>query len=217
MTVEEFINQELARHSKAVEDKYAAKIEALKSKFETTKAALWQTHREVVAGSLKENVDMNMESLALNDAKNAKKKPAAGKKAVKEKKMVCGRHYNPTLPLVRVKCISAREENFTHYLGQEWALQPAYDKPCKIGRSKHQHYTGRGMSLSIDAEVSTSHGEIGISKKTQKLYYKDVGSSNGTAVLVDGKEADVSPGIELELVSGTVFRIGVCLYEVTID
>ena len=219
MTVVDFLQEELAYQSKVLEAKYEAKVAALKAKFEATKAALWQTHNELVAGDYKENADTNVKPPSLDDDSNKmnKKKPAAGKKAAKGPVMVCGRAINPSLPFARFKCVESVGKDCAHYIGTEWALQPTIDKPCVIGRSKHKKCTSRGMSLSDDGEVSSTHAEIGVSRKNRTLYYKDVGSSNGSYVVDEKKEEDLlQPNIEIDLVSGSVFRIGVCLYEVTL-
>jgi hypothetical protein len=213
MTVEELLIHEHGLQSKLVATCYEAKIEAIKSNFEKIKEALWQTHRDAVAGDFKENLEF---SVAFDDLYNNKKKPTSKKAPVK----VGGRLIDPTLPLVRVKCIAAQENHLNHYVGKEWMLQPGLGKPCKIGRSKGIHFINKGVSLSEDLEVSTSHGEFGMSKKTHKLYYKDMGSSNGSYIVDSetNKELDeqLTVSEEYDLVSGMVMRFGVCIFEITL-
>lgn len=214
MSVEEFLNRELAYQSLIVEAKYEAQIECLKTNFQKTKEALWQTHDDLLAGILKEN-DSHSSSSESNN--HLKKKPTkAARKPAHQ--TLCGRVVDTGLPIVRVKCIASLEPYLEHMVGKQWVIQPVLNKPCKVGRSKNAHFTNKGISLSEDLEVSTTHGEFGISKETGKLYFKDLGSSNGSyEVASKHKELQINPKIEHELLPGSVLRLGGCLYEVTLS
>ncbi|GKY98878.1 hypothetical protein MPSEU_000843800 [Mayamaea pseudoterrestris] len=218
MSIEQFLEQELGFQIEIMSATYDAKIDALKSKFETIKEALWQTHADAPAGNFKENQAQSTYSgHAGKTGKTLKKlatKPAA-RKAPPE--TICGRTIDPNLPYIRITCIASQKKAGECYIGKEWAVQPTFEKPCKVGRSRGIHFTNKGMSLSGDLEVSTTHAEFGVSKKTRNLYYKDTGSTNGSYIYTENEPLiQLAGGSELELVSRMTLLIGVCIYEITL-
>ena len=96
------------------------------------------------------------------------------------------------------------------YQGSKYTLHPAIRKPCWIGRSTSKKFRERGISLSNDAEVSTTHGKFHIHPSSggvnSKLVYTDTGSTNGT--VYNGEE--IEDQVPLELVDGMVLVIGNC-------
>ncbi|GKY90564.1 hypothetical protein MPSEU_000030100 [Mayamaea pseudoterrestris] len=218
MSIEQLLEQELGFQSEIMSASYDAKIDALKSKFETIKNALWQTHTDALAGNFKENQGQSIASKLAGKTGKELKKPftrPVGRKAPPE--TICGRTIDPNLPYIRITCIASQKKAGECYIGKEWVVQPTFEKPCKVGRSRGIHFTNKGLSLSDDLEVSTTHSEFGVSKKTRKLYYKDTGSTNGSYIYTENEPLiQLAGGSELELVSGMTLLIGVCIYKIAV-
>jgi FHA domain len=66
------------------------------------------------------------------------------------------------------------------YVGNSWTLRPTPKAACMIGRSTGKKFKEKGVSLSTDEEVSTTHGKVHV--RGGKLYFTDTGSTNGSTV-----------------------------------
>jgi hypothetical protein len=96
------------------------------------------------------------------------------------------------------------------YAGQTFDLQPKPRSPCFIGRSAGKKFRDRGISMPNDGEVSTTHAKVEV--KSGKVYFTDVGSTNGT--LLNGEE--VEPNVPLLITEGMQLLIGAELVRFTL-
>jgi len=88
------------------------------------------------------------------------------------------------------------------HAGAKFYLDPRSRAPCFLGRSAGKKFTERGISLSSDLEVSTTHGKFELKKGS--YFYTDQGSTNGSYY----KNVLMEPYQALELVSGMVLTVG---------
>mmetsp|Transcript_7492 Transcript_7492/g.10901 ORF Transcript_7492/g.10901 Transcript_7492/m.10901 type:complete len:204 (-) Transcript_7492:149-760(-) len=95
------------------------------------------------------------------------------------------------------------------YEGGMFHLCPKGSAPCMIGRSTGKKYRERGISLSKDGEVSTTHGKFEI--LNGKAYYTDTGSTNGTCL--DGVALEGNTPFQLR--EGSVLAVGGCVLVVS--
>jgi hypothetical protein len=66
------------------------------------------------------------------------------------------------------------------YSGKTWRLRPRPGHPCLLGRSTGKAFRDGGMSLPLDAEVSTTHAKLhclGL-----HIFFTDMGSTNGSKI-----------------------------------
>ena len=96
------------------------------------------------------------------------------------------------------------------YTGLTVNLHPKSRAPCFIGRSTGKKFRDRGISLPSDQELSTTHGKF--ESKRGKIYFTDMGSTNGT--FVNGEQ--LSPGKDLKLDDGTVIDVGLSRLEISL-
>ncbi|KAL7448015.1 hypothetical protein ACHAXS_000122, partial [Conticribra weissflogii] len=90
----------------------------------------------------------------------------------------------------------------------KFLLRPKPGTPCYIGRSKGKKFVKNGISLSKDAEISTTHGkflvEAGLGRLDPTFYFVDVGSTNGT--FLEGDQLE--PEKLVKLTEGMELRVG---------
>lgn len=107
------------------------------------------------------------------------------------------------------------------YVGKKFTLKVTPRAPRLVGRSTSKNFRDKGISLSKDLEVSTSHGKFVLKK--EKLYFVDTESTNGT-IVSEGRGSGVSDSstIQLEpnepylLSTGTLITCGQTVMKVTL-
>ena len=85
-----------------------------------------------------------------------------------------------------------------------FVLRPTTRSPSFIGRSTGKKFVQKGISLSKDNQVSTTHGKFSISKGV--AYFTDTGSTNGTILKGNTEELEVDEKLELQ--DGMVLVVG---------
>jgi hypothetical protein len=91
----------------------------------------------------------------------------------------------------------------SEYAGQEWLFEDMKEgQVVPIGRSKIKKFRETGLSLPKDGGVSTKHANVVL--REGRLWYTDLGSSNGTEL----NGAEVPEHTEVELEDGAVLAIG---------
>ena len=99
-----------------------------------------------------------------------------------------------------------------HYSGNTYALVPNKRNPCWVGRSQGKKFKERGISLSKDLEISTSHGKFEIIGGS--FYYTDAGSTNGSKV--HGTQ-EIVPDTPFPLEDGIEFTLGQSVLKVSLS
>mmetsp|Transcript_6324 Transcript_6324/g.9194 ORF Transcript_6324/g.9194 Transcript_6324/m.9194 type:complete len:217 (+) Transcript_6324:74-724(+) len=95
--------------------------------------------------------------------------------------------------------------------GQTRALTPKTNAPCMVGRSAGAKFRKSGLSFKEDSEVSTTHGKFQLLGR--KIFFTDVGSSNGTRI--DNEE--LRKNVEYEVEDGMTFQVGGTIFTVRLE
>lgn len=104
------------------------------------------------------------------------------------------------------------------YKGKKYTLKVTPRAPRLVGRSQSKNFREKGISLSKDLEVSTSHGKFVLMK--DKLYFVDTESTNGSLVSQGG--GDTSDNEQMEpnepylLATGTMITCGQTVMKITL-
>jgi FHA domain len=178
-TVEQALQYCLIQAHKETEAKYHQIEVSLNQQFEKGKNEIWKCHEKVLEESKKANVQ-NSPCPTRDITKNGN----SGKQSAKA----------PTT--VNVEIIGG------HYAGNTYNLTPKVRQPCWVGRSQGKKFKDRGISLSKDLEISTTHGKFEL--VGGKLHYTDAGSTNGSKVYGE----DLPPEKPFPLVNGVELVLG---------
>lgn len=100
------------------------------------------------------------------------------------------------------------------YTGKFFMLKPTPRTACLIGRSTSKKFKEKGISLPQDGEVSTSHGKIEMI--SNKYYYIDTGSTNGSRLKESGYDIPAHEPILLPKESITELIIGATTLQIQI-
>eukprot|EP00816_Leptocylindrus_hargravesii_P012964 CAMPEP_0196804346 /NCGR_PEP_ID=MMETSP1362-20130617/3952_1 /TAXON_ID=163516 /ORGANISM="Leptocylindrus danicus, Strain CCMP1856" /LENGTH=219 /DNA_ID=CAMNT_0042176597 /DNA_START=64 /DNA_END=723 /DNA_ORIENTATION=- len=128
-------------------------------------------------------------SAPLNDKENIKQQEIPSTEESKETKKKAAKKGGTakSCPL-KLRVLSGPHKD------EEFFIRPTLRVPCVIGRSKAKKFVDKGVSLNQDEQVSTMHGEF-IFKSGQAMFV-DVGSTNGSSVMMDGEELWLEQGHE---------------------
>ena len=97
------------------------------------------------------------------------------------------------------------------YAGKSFTIKPTEGgEACKVGRSTGKKFKNKGLSLSKDGEVSTTHGKFEV--LDGNVYFTDLGSTNGTFV----NEKPLNVGEPFPVCPGDRIHIGSCNFERTV-
>lgn len=206
------------------EQKHNKIIESLNKELEAGKQEIWGSHEQVVAADSRqtnneeeddgENEDPNhvvtvasTTTTGKNSNTNIQKNEVAAEKAAENNKTANTTSLSAAAaPTAKGKKRKGYEiqlvvtEGF--YEGESFVLQPTLKTACFVGRSTAKKFKDKGISLSKDGEVSTTHGKFEIIGG--RAYYTDMGSTNGS--LYEGEELE--DNVPLELKKGMVLQLG---------
>jgi FHA domain len=109
------------------------------------------------------------------------------------------------------------------YMGKTFTLKVTSRAPRLVGRSQSKNFRDKGISLSKDLEVSTSHGKFVLIK--DKVYFVDTESTNGTLVSESGDNTSsndhtttdqMEPNEPYQLSTGTMITCGQTVMKITL-
>jgi hypothetical protein len=233
-TVEHVFQWSLLQSYKATDDQYQQISQALHQQLAAGEEEVWQVHQEVLrqadaeedgAGDgrdIEQQPSSQLESEqpsapgpephsspmhkvplgevsenkppANNEKHNSKSSPAAQKPS----------KTGPPANTIRVEIVGGM------YEGKVFDLQPKPRTPCMVGRSGGKKFKDKGISLTKDLEVSTTHGKFEIINGN--FYFTDTGSTNGTKV--EGEELE--PDTPFPLTNNLEILCGQTLLKITL-
>lgn len=175
----------LLQAHKETEEKYSQIETSLNQQVEKGKKEIWKCHEKVIEENNNQSPH-NPTGCRKNKPKQASKKG--------------------NLPsTINVQIIGG------HYAGNTYTLVPKVRHPCWVGRSQGKKFKERGISLSKDLEISTTHGKFEL--VGGKLHYTDTGSTNGSKV---GSE-ELNPDTPFPLENGTELILGQSILKITLS
>jgi hypothetical protein len=196
MTVEDYISIFVEHLKNNIRDKNTESKAKLDLQLENAKRQLFDAHREVLDSveSHHKPIDDATTTDGLRIQNSVDKTTITNNKQPQtvdkvEKTMVESNG-------IRVEILSGPHSGATFF------LDPRPRAPCFLGRSAGKKFTERGISLSSDLEVSTTHGKFELKKGI--YYYIDQSSTNGSYY----KDKLIEPFQALELVDGMVITVG---------
>ena len=186
-TVEQALQHCLLQAHRETEEKYNQIETSLNQQFEKGKNDIWKCHKRVLEECTN---DQSPNPNVLRDV--------SSKSGSKPRKAI-----SPTT--VHIEIIGG------HYNGTSYNLMPKARHPCWVGRSQGRKFKDRGISLSKDIEISTTHGKFEVI--AGKLHYTDTGSTNGSKV----GETELEPDTPLPLENGTELILGQSILRITLS
>lgn len=187
-TVEQALQYCLLQAHRETEEKYNQIETSLNQQLEKGKNDIWKCHKRVLEESTNEQ----------SPNRSALRSVSSNKSGIKPKKT-----GSPTTVNIQI--------TGGHYDGNAYTLVPKVRHPCWVGRSQGRKFKERGISLSKDLEISTTHGKFEVI--AGKLHYTDTGSTNGSKV----GEKELEPDAPLPLENGTELILGQSILKIQLS
>lgn len=233
-TIEQLLQWCLQKSQASIDSKTNELVNALQELYDNAEEDIWELHRLVVQNNIDAEAEEETEDQAEADVvKDAVEGDQLGIDGNSENVAPINsniqQHEDSKATSVPVSVVKPKSETavtniiptskprkqlknlFVEILtgpheGSTYLLKPRQNRPCEIGRSKGKKFLQRGISLSKDSEVSTSHGkfECRIVEGEYRMFYTDTGSTNGTSLNGEAIEDNVP----LELKDGIVLVFG---------
>lgn len=198
MTVEEYISNFVEYLKNNIREKNADSKAKLDLQWENGKRQLFEAHREVLTtleSHHKPHVDVPMQEISsIQSFQDSVETTVTNNKTSQLEDKV--EQTTKESKGIQVDVLSGP------HAGTTFHLDPRPRAPCFLGRSAGKKFTERGISLSSDLEVSTTHGKFELKKGS--YFYTDQSSTNGSYY----KDKLVEPFQALELVDGMVITVG---------
>jgi hypothetical protein len=191
-TVEQTLQWWLLRAHDETEAKFEEVVQSLTKQMERGKEELWECHRHVkkiLNNEISENVDPQIPTTDHDEMTKSQRQQATG--------TTTSNGTTTTADTIHVEITTGE------YEGNSYDLKPKPKAPCWVGRSTGKKFRDRGISLTKDLEVSTTHGKFELLHGS-KFYFTDVNSTNGSKV----NGADLKPETPFELENGTQLILG---------
>lgn len=208
MTVEDFLKARCLSLAGEI-NSFGAKLEnKLRQEFEDGKKELLSVHRQCVEG-VEENegvADMDCTEVVdkENDPQSASTRGRPSRSASTAASTTRSTRKK-TQPTVHVLVEAGPHANL------KAVLKPTKATASMVGRSTGKKFREKGLSLSKDLEVSTTHGKFQL-LNDGKIYFTDTGSTNGTFIgdtqLDEGEPVEITDGLKIR-VGASVLRLSV--------
>jgi hypothetical protein len=195
-----------ALHATAeVQAKHKELDQQLRDGLDVGKQELWKAHQLVVQQDQQSNnteeQQENSDPQAATSSDKTDSKPSSAKDNAATASSSAAQQQQGTLHI---------EITSGEYAGTAVHLEPKNRKPCWVGRSTGSKFKDRGVSLSRDLEVSTTHGKFELSKG--QICYQDTGSTNGSWI----NDQKIEQGVSYPLESGMEITVGQSVLRVTL-
>ncbi|GMH46423.1 hypothetical protein TrRE_jg4163 [Triparma retinervis] len=210
MTVEDFLKARclsLAGEINSFGDKLENK---LRQEFEDGKKELLSVHRQCVEGFEESGGVADMDCTEAVDKENDPESGASTQSRPSRSASTAAASATRSTrkkaqPTVHVLVEAGPHANL------KAVLKPTKATASMVGRSTGKKFREKGLSLSKDLEVSTTHGKFQL-MKDGKIYFTDTGSTNGTFIgdtqLDEGEPVEVTDGLKIR-VGASVLRLSV--------
>mmetsp|Transcript_12756 Transcript_12756/g.25989 ORF Transcript_12756/g.25989 Transcript_12756/m.25989 type:complete len:226 (+) Transcript_12756:65-742(+) len=216
MTVEDFLKARCLSLAGEI-NSYGARLEdKLREEFEEGKKELLNVHRMCVEGAEEEEdgvVDMDC-----NDETEKENDPSTSTSTTSTRARRSAATSSNSTTSAPTRSSRKKPQTTIHVLveagphaNMKAVLKPTKATAAMVGRSTGKKFREKGLSLSKDLEVSTTHGKFQL-MKDGKIYFTDTGSTNGTFIgdrqLDEGDPVEITDDLKIR-VGASVLRLSV--------
>jgi FKBP-type peptidyl-prolyl cis-trans isomerase len=224
-TVEHVFQWSLLQSYKATDEQYESISQALHQQLCAGEEEVWQVHQEVLRQANAEEDCADGEQAPLSQLESEQPEPHSSPMQPplgesENKPPAVNSNNNSKASYAAQKSSKSKTAASAHtirveivggmYEGKVFDLQPKPRGPCMVGRSGGKKFKDKGISLTKDLEVSTTHGKFEIINGN--LYFTDTGSTNGTKV--EGEELE--PDTPFPLTNNLEILCGQTLLKITL-